>query len=381
MAKGAVLTPQEAVERGREYVEGYFDRVRDRGLSGEAAPALFRGQPYEVHCHALGSGGLMLMFKRDSKGSFVASGKEAMEARSYDFSVYLSKGEARSGEAKSRGSSDADRACALSQALQSLERAREEANSILESTQGLLKTNPWLDEYAASSLGASERLMRTLAEQSEALRRELASLASSHRSAMADLVAGLAPLESAAVRDDAMVLEVKSRISDLEDEQDARWKTAEKDFAVLEEVAKRVDGVADDLDALKLKLAKDAEESGGKKLKETLAPLFQRLDALEFQAARMAEDVKVSQEIKDTLFRDSKRLHNMNERLNDLEAGEDDGGLDEQVAELKKRLDAMERRMTTEISIAVSEAVTAAQAANEPPAGKHAKSKSEKKQR
>jgi len=380
MAKGAVLTPQEAVERGREYVEGYFDRVRDRGLSGEAAPALFRGQPYEVHCHALGGGGLMLMFKRDSKGSFVSSGREDIGARSFDFSAYLSKGEARSGETKTRGSSDADRDCALSQAIQSLEQAREEAGLIIESTESLLKTNPWLDEYASSNLGASERLMRTLAEQSDALRRELASLASSHRSAMADLVAGLAPMESAAVRDDAMIIEVKSRVSDLEEEQDIRWNKAAKDFAVLSEVAKRVDGVADDLDALKLKLSKEAEESGGKKLKEVISPMSQRLDALEFKSSKMSEDVKVSQEIKDTLFRDSKRLHNMNERLNTLESSAGDG-MDEQVAELKKRLDAIERRMTAEISIAVSEAVAAAQLQGEPPAGKQGKSKPDKKQR
>ncbi|MFH0816638.1 MAG: hypothetical protein V1934_07475 [Methanobacteriota archaeon] len=379
MAKGTVLTPQEAVERGREYVEGYFDRVRDRGLSGEASPALFRGQPYEVHCHPLGSGGLMLLFKRDSKGSFRAVDREEMGAHSYDFSVYISKREAQSGEARSRGSSDADRDCALSQALSSLVLAREEANSILESTERLLKTNPWLDEYASSSLGASERLMRTLAEQSEALRRELASLASSHRSALTDLASGLAPLESAAVRDEALVLEVKSRLSDLEDEVDERWNKAAKDFAVLAEVARRVDTVADDLDALKL--SKDSEESGGKKLKEAVAPMGQRLDALDFQVARLSEDVKVSEEIKDTLFRDSKRLHNMNERLNLLETETGESGLEEKVAELKKRLDAMERRMTTEINIAVGDALKASQPPVEETAGKQGKPRSERKKR
>jgi hypothetical protein len=360
MAKAHVLTPHEAVERGREYVEGYLERVKAKGLADDSAPALYRGRPYEVHCHAPDSGGLLLLLRRDAKGGFRHVARGELAAHAYDFSVYLSKSEASAGGAKARGASDADRDCSLVEALAGLDRARKEARSILESTEGLLKTNPWLDEYASSSMEASERLMKTIAEQAESLRREMDSLASSHRAAMTDLASGLAPAEGATAADDALLAQVRSRVSELEHEQDERWKRASGDFAVLSEVARRVDTVADELDAFKLKLSRELEESGGsKKTKETLKALSSRLEALELETSSLREGVKVSQEIRDTLFRDSKRLHNMNDRVNAIEERLDESKLAPRVAELGERLDALERRAAAEPGGAAKAAPTA----------------------
>jgi len=128
---------------------------------------------------------------------------------------------------------------------------------------------------------------------------------------------------------------------------------------VLSQVAARVDTFGDDLEALNLKFSRELDESGGsRKAKENLKVLTGMIEALESEVGTLRDEVKVSKEIKDTLFRDSKRLHNMHERLNAMETQRTENA-DGRVAELRKRLDTMERRMTSEISIAVAEAFNA----------------------
>jgi chromosome segregation ATPase len=253
-----------------------------------------------------------------------------------------------------------------------VEAAKAEAKAMRESAEALLKTNPWLDEYAESSIGASERMTVALEEHADALRRQMDALAASHRSAMADMASVQAPAEAAPARDDATVAQLKSSVNELRDDHQERWKKVERDLAVLSDVARRVDTFGDDLEALNLKLAKEMDESGGsKKMKENLKVLTGMIEALEAEVNALRDDVKVSQEIKDTLFRDSKRLHNMHERLNAMEL-QHEGDDDAKVAELKKRIDAMERRMTSEISIAVSEALAASGMAQPAPKPKPA---------
>ena len=359
MAKSHALSPQEAVERGREYVQAYIERVRAKDMPPAEAPALYRDQPHDVHCHALENGGLLLFIRNDPKGGFSHVSRAEMASHSYDFSVHLSKAQSRPGEAKARGAADADRDCSLTRAIAGLEKAREDAAAMLESTEGLLKTNPWLDEYASASIGASERLTRELEGHADALRRELESLASSHRAAMTDLATGEAPAEAAPARDDAALAQLKSRLAELEEAHDEKWKMASKDFDVLSQVAARVDTFGDDLEALNLKFSRELDESGGsRKAKENLKVLTGMIEALESEVGTLRDEVKVSKEIKDTLFRDSKRLHNMHERLNAMETQRTENA-DGRVAELRKRLDTMERRMTSEISIAVAEAFNA----------------------
>jgi hypothetical protein len=369
MAKGPVLSPQEAVERGREYVEGYFQRIGEAALTDDESPEFARGGPYEVRCHPLESGGLLLLIKRDERGGFKAVDRGAIKTDAYDHTVHLHAREAGAGYARSRGAADAERDCALSSAIASLEKAGEEARAMLESTEALLKTNPWLDEFASSSIEASGRLVRLMAENAEALRSGLNGMTASYRSSLAEISSSLAMVEAVAATGDAPLSKRNNRLGEMEEEQEARWKRAERELAVLSEVAKRVDAAVDELEALKVKVSKEMDESGGsKKVRDNLSALVKSVETLDSEILGLKDDVKVSREIRDTLFRDSKRLHNINERLNAVESHVGSGGFESKVAELKRRLDAMERRMDTEITLAVREALASQVAQQQPPA-------------
>jgi hypothetical protein len=381
MASGQPLSPQEAVERAREYLAGYLGRVEARGMQEKDAPLLYRNRPYEAHCLPLEGGGLLLLLRQARSESFKAAKRGELASRAYDASIYLVGAEATSQAAEARGAADADRDCSISLALANLEGARDDAHTMAEAAEELLKANPWLDGYANASIASSERLILAIDEHTASMRREIESLAALHRTALADLARSAPAPQASAPVDDLAISQLRSKMAELAEAHDGRWKKAAHDFDVLADVARRIDTIFDDLEALKLKVSRELDESSGsKKLKEGLSAAARRLDAIDAELAAMREDIKVSQEIRETLFRDSKRIHNINERLNALEGADEDGGIPDKLAEMTTRLDAMERRITTEITIAVQDALQSERAT--PPAlKKDAKPTTEKRKR
>jgi chromosome segregation ATPase len=348
-AKTDSVQGQEAISRAREYVEAYVERVKSKGLQGEAAPPFYRTYPYIVGCHALPSGGMLAFYRKGRALDFRVVEKEEVARSSHDFVTYFPKAEMSSGSLKARGASDAERDCAIAAAMTSLDRAREDAREISASTDQLVKNNPWLDTFAEANKATSERLTRTIEEQVAALRREVAALATDQRTALVELAAGMASVEAVAHEDEELA-GLRARI-----------EAAERGMqAGLGDLTARLEGIFDDLSTLRAKASKDADESSGaKKLKENLNALGQRLDETVEDIGRLRSEIGVTQEIRDTVFRDSKRMHNMNERINKLEEELEQLQSGSGVAEMRKRLDAMERRMTTEVSIAVAEAMAA----------------------
>ena len=358
---------QDAVARAKEYVEAYIDKVRSKGLTGDNAPTFFKSYPYSVRCYPLSNGGMLVFYKKGKTLDFKAVGKEEVTAGSHDFVIYHPRSEMQSGGLRGRGTADAERDCAIALAMASLEKAKEDAIEISTSTDKLVKNNPWLDAFASGNKAMSERLRRVIEEQTGALRKEVAALASEQRAILMELALEITPVGEEIAQEEEATLALRARVDVLEKDWVDKWRQLAADMGVIADVAHRVDAIGTDLDSLQSKMTKESEEGGGsKKIKETLAAINERLEAVQAELEQLKSDAEITEEIKGTVFRDSKRMHNMNDRINALEEEVKKATGSERFAELKKRVDALDRRMTSEVSIAVAEALAVTTTRPEP---------------
>jgi chromosome segregation ATPase len=138
-------------------------------------------------------------------------------------------------------------------------------------------------------------------------------------------------------------------------------KLESKIMDAIESLDSSMRSVEERLDRVEREAAKVAETEGGaKKLKESFAALEGELDAIYKKIDSVERGINISEEVRDTVFRDSKRMHSLNERLAKLEESVKKSHgkeLDSALAELaaaNKRVSALEKEMPSKIATAVS---------------------------
>jgi predicted nucleic acid-binding Zn-ribbon protein len=101
-------------------------------------------------------------------------------------------------------------------------------------------------------------------------------------------------------------------------------------------------------------------EADMKKFRDEVRKLNTKVGAVDKDLKNTFKELKISEEIKDTVFRDSKRVHNLNDRLGDMEkdlkalTSKKKKDYDSEIKALIKRFDKLDTELAKKVKKAVS---------------------------
>lgn len=315
--------PEARADPGKleDFVNGYLAAYRNRILSKDSEeahlPQFFKDYPFSIEAHGMPNGSLCVLFKKASRTriAVIDGDFEAIRARlkdqDFDYMVVFPPFTSFDADEAARlASLDADRDMRIARRLQMLAAAESRLSGIHDDMQAMVELNPWLDQQTAEQkrkLDDAKALINDLYREVEMSREErfagyatqLAEAMAFERGEMEEAAGEIAlQMESAVEEMDARMSASEERLAQLAaevKESSARVKALEKGGSF----GKLDDAVSD--------------------LEEEVKGLSKDLGALKKEFESVREDAAASKDIKETVFRDSKRTYNLNERVTDLE--------------------------------------------------------------
>ena len=316
------------------YMESYRDYLSSREMDAMHMPQFYKGFPYSIEIHSLPNRAVCVLFKKGARSKLTAmdSDFEAVMARAraqdFDFlEIFPPFTRFTPEEASRLAKLDADKDLKASRRLEMLAAAEAHLSEIHTDIQAVVELNPWLDQQSEEQrkkLDKAKGLIKELYSEVDISREERFSDYSRQLSEVMAFEKG--DMEEVASE---ITLEMETALEEM-DGRIASLETAVKDnpvkpdsIIVLEEsIAELTRNMRDAMAKIKT-----IERSGAmgdlddtiSEFRDILKENSKTISNLNKEFEAVKNDVALSQEIKETVFRDSKRTFNLNERVTELE--------------------------------------------------------------
>lgn len=336
-----------------KYMDAYRSYLNEKDMDERHLPQFYKGFPFNAEIYRLPNEAVCVLFRKSNRSKLaVMDGnyddvKGKLDDRALDFMQVFPPFTSFDAEGAERlAHLDAERDLKVSRRLEILSNTEIHIDEIHEDMKGMLELNPWLDEQAKTQKEkldrAKELILELYKEVDMGEEEKFADYAHSLMEIMAferaemETVAGEVEVEMESVLQEVdertakieksfesygkalntNMSELEQQVKDMKKNLDKALKDGGKsgDFeGQLKELRLRVDalaegeGMSDELDMALTKVRGS--------LKDTKAEMIE----LKKEFKKLQKDVTVTKEIKDTVFRDSKRTHNLNDRVSDIE--------------------------------------------------------------
>lgn len=360
------------------YLKSYEETINARNINDGHLPSFYKGAPYNIEVHILPNNCLCALFKKSKETRCLAVGgdydeiKKGLESRSFDFMKALAPHtELIEDEAWRMGRADAELDLENSRRMDLLADVEVHLEHVKKDVNSMLELNPWLDEHAdtqTEKVNRARDLIKELyrvTEMDESERfaryeRELMELRA-FEGALIEKIAGEmeAEVESVVGELEGQMGLLEDKMAAIESELDAMKKSLEggpeREIAELRQMVVEMTTKVDSVNIAAGAGMDDELEDEFKSIRSSLTKTTTKLGKLEKQVRDVKKEATITDEVKETVFRDSKRVHNLNERIGDIEAelkrlaSETAKDFGPDIKAMKKRMDKFERDMQKKI--------------------------------
>ena len=371
--------PSSETEELEEFISQYIDAYRgylgEKDMDERHLPQFYKGFPFVAEIYRLPNEAVCVLFRKSNRSKLLvidgdySEVKEKLDERALDFMQVFPPYTSFNGEEAARlAHLDAERDLKISRRLEILSATETHMEEIHDDMQGMLDLNPWLDEQAKTQKDKLDRAKELIIELYKEMdlgdEERFADYARSFMDIMAferaevEAVAGEVEVEM-----ESVLQEIEERTAKIEESFESHGKALNANMSQLEQTVKELElkmesldgvaGVPSDLEKTIEEIEKKLEDlrksSETFELEKDIKEIKLKVDALEDEAisdeleialtkvrnslkdtkaemttlnkelTSLKKDLTVSKEIKETVFRDSKRMHNINDRVSDLE--------------------------------------------------------------
>jgi len=317
-----------------DYLTAYREYLSNKDMDERHLPQFYKGFPFTVEIYALPNRAVCALFKKSNRSKFAVQDGDFEEVmkklknQEFDFmQTFPPFTNFEPDEAEHLAHADADRDLSASRRLELLGAAEAHIESIHDDVKSLVDLNPWLDEQSEAQkekLNHAKELINELYaeidigkdERFSEYSRQLMELMAFEKGDIEEVAGELEiQLEEA-------LEEMNDRIFAVEDSMDSHEHDDVKSVKALEEQFAELTKTVRELN-LRIK---DIDGGGNEEMDLALSKVQRQVkDAakgiadMKKEIKSMKNDLAISKEIKETVFRDSKRAHNLNERTSELE--------------------------------------------------------------
>lgn len=349
-----------------DYMNAYKSSLSGLEMDTLHLPQFYKGFPYLVEIYTLPNNAVCALFRKSNRSKISVledsfeNIKVKIQNQDFDFQQIFPPftGFTRD-EAERLGRLDAERDVKASRRLEMLTAAESHISSIHLDIKAIVELNPWLDQQSEEQkkkLDKAKALIMELYNEVEISKEErFADYSRQLTEAMAfekgemEEVAGAIELEL-----ETALEGMEARLAVLEE----ALGTHQHESDALDKLENNVSELTRNLreTTVKLKSLEMGGSFGDMEFALTEAQGFlkdhsKKIASLEKEFEAVKEDVASSQDIKETVFRDSKRTFNLNERVTELERSlastikEAGKGSKSEVKALEGRMNVMEKNL------------------------------------
>ena len=364
-----------------EYAATYREHLGAKDIDERHLPLVYKGFPFVIEAYLHPNQSVTVLLKKSNRSRILVVDGEYEDVRnmiyekSFDFlQVFPPYTRWTTDEAQRISIVDAERDLAESRRLELLGGIEAHIEDVKKEAENILKLNPWLDEQSKAQADKMDRARELITELYREMETDETERFARYEKELLEVQA-FEKAEIEAIASD-MEIEVETAISEVEEqfsEIENQFNEMEGNFEELkDEITGSIDDLKSDMENIqKLKIslietlskvenleAKLDKVDGSDELLDDIKELREgdrkantKIKNSEKAIRELKKNLVISEEIKDTVFRDSKRIHNLNERTTGLENQVQkldtsrSKKTDNEVKALQKRLDKLDKDM------------------------------------
>ncbi len=312
-----------------QYMDAYRSHLAEKDMDERHLPQFYKGFPFVAEVYRLPNEAVCVLFRKSNRSKLlVLDGeyddvKSKLDERALDFmQVFPPYTNFNQDEAERLAHLDAERDLKVSKRLEILSATEVQMKEIHQEMNGMLELNPWLDEQTKGQkekLDKAKELILELYREVETDEEErFAHYARAFMEIMAferaeiEVVAGEMELQL-----ETSLEEIDERLTKIEESSETYGKALNQSMGELEQTVKEMKFKVDTLE--ESDGTSDEVDVALRKVRNSLKDTNSKMTEMKKEMKDIQKDVTISGEVKDTVFRDSKRMHSLNERVSDLE--------------------------------------------------------------
>lgn len=311
------------------YLNSYRSYLAEKKMDEKHMPGFYKDFPFVAEAYILPNKAVCVLFKKSNRSKVVVLEgdykdiKSKMDERSFDFmQVFPPYTNFSSNEAERLARLDADKDMNITRRLDMLGAAEVHIGQINDDINGVLDLNPWLDEQTKSQKEKLEKAKEMLND----LYKEVEVSQDERFSDYSRLLMEIMAFEKEEVEQVAGEMEVElesamegfeTRMSKVEEGFESFGRAMNQSMRALEQIVKEMKVKVSSISS-GMEIPEEVETALKKALdsnKENTA----KIEGVKRDIADIKKDLTVSKDLRETVFRDSKRTHNLNERVSDIE--------------------------------------------------------------
>ncbi|MCK5038355.1 MAG: hypothetical protein KAS16_04595 [Thermoplasmata archaeon] len=372
-----------------EYSITYRDHLGAKDTDERHLPLVYKGFPFVIEAYLHPNHSVTVLLKKSNRSRILVVEGEFEDIRnmiyekSFDFlQIFPPYTRWTTDEAQRMAIVDAERDLTESRRLELISGIEMHIDDVKKEAENILKLNPWLDEQSKAQAEKMIKARELITELYREMETDETERFARYEKELMDIQA-FERVEIEAIASE-MEVEVETAVGEMEEqfsEIENQFNEIEGNF---EELKDNVNDSIQDLkkdmeniDSLRIRLVEafstmenleakmDNMDSSDdlvddiKELRETGRKANNKIKNSEKDIRDLKKSIVVSEEIKDTVFRDSKRIHNLNERTTDLEKqiekleAKKSKKTENEVKALQKRLDKMDKDLNKMVEKAV----------------------------
>ena len=312
------------------YLNSYRSYLAEKKMDEKHMPGFYKEYPFVAEAYVFPNKAVCVLFKKSNRSKVVVLEgeykdiKAKLDERSFDFmQVFPPYTNFSSDEAERLARVDADKDMKTTRRLEMLSATEAHIGQIHDDINSVLDLNPWLDEQTKSQKEKVEKAREMLND----LYKEVEVSQEERFSDYSRLLMEIMAFEKEEVEEVAGEMEVElesamegfeGRMSKVEEGFETFGKAMNQSMRALEQTVKEMKVKVSSI-STGMEIPEEVE-TALKKALDSNKDNASKIDGLKRDIADIKKELVVFREIKETVFRDSKRTHNLNDRLSEIES-------------------------------------------------------------